>query len=509
MKKFISVLCSRVVFAALFLIAQIIAMVFAVLVLGEQFPVFYAICTTLSIFIVIYIINLGDNPAYKIAWLVPVMLLPIFGTLLFVMFGKNRMSSGKMRRLREIEEKFNTEMANLPSYAGELKTVDPDAALQAGYIENIACVPVFKNTETTYLKSGELLFEHMLTELRKAERFIFLEYFIISPGIMWDTILEILEQKVKQGVEVRVMYDDLGCAFTLPGKYYETLEKKGIKCHPFNRLTPVLSSRFNNRDHRKICVIDGVVAFTGGVNLADEYINAYEKHGHWLDCGVMLRGEAAWSFTMMFLTMWDYAYRANEDFALYRPKHLSGIRSDGYVIPFTDTPTDDEPVGETVYMNMIARAKEYVYICTPYLIIDNEMLTCLKSAAKSGVDVRIITPHVPDKRFVHSLTRSYYDALIRAGVRIYEYTPGFIHSKTFLSDDRCGVVGSINLDFRSLYLHYECGAWLYGCSALKTMKDEYLETLQKCEEITDIWCRRARWYIRVWRSILRTLAPLL
>ncbi|MGE4484870.1 MAG: cardiolipin synthase [Oscillospiraceae bacterium] len=510
MKKFISMVFNRIFFTALFMAVQIFAVVYVVTLFREKFTLFYIVCILISAALVVHVINMNSNPAYKIAWIIPIVLLPVFGTLLYLMFGKNRLPKWKKERMQDIQNKYDETMKGLPSSIEKLRAENEDAALQAGYIEKVAAVPVFEKTETLYLESGEVMFEHMLEELQKAKRFIFLEYFIIRPGEMWDSILAILEEKVKAGLDVRVLYDDLGCIFNLSSRYFEILEAKGIRCCPFNRLVPILSSRFNNRDHRKICVIDGVVGFTGGVNLADEYINAFVRHGHWQDCGIMLRGDAVWSFTVMFLSMWGFASKTRDDFLKFRPspEALESVRDDGYVMPFTDTPIDDEAVGETVYMNMISRAKRYVYICTPYLVIDNEMVTCLTAAAKSGIDVRIIVPHIPDKKLVHALTRSFYEILIANGVKVYEYTPGFMHSKTFLCDDEYGVVGSINLDYRSLYLHYECAAWLYGCSALAVMKAEYLGTLEKCEEITLEWCLKVEWYKRLGHSILRAFAPI-
>lgn len=328
---------------------------------------------------------------------------------------------------------------------------------------------------------------------------------------MWDPILEILERKARAGLDVRVMYDDLGCMLTLPAHYKRVLEEKGIRCCVFNPFVPVLSSRLNNRDHRKICVIDGHTGFTGGINLADEYINAYKKHGHWKDSAVLLRGDAVWSLTLMFLSLWDYMCGTREDYALYHPRRYlpEPVPGDGIVQPYTDSPLDDEAVGETVYLNLINKADRYVYITTPYLIISNEMITALTTAAKSGLDVRIITPHIADKWYVHAVTRAYYEVLIEAGVRIFEYTPGFIHAKTFTVDDEYGVVGTINLDFRSLYLHFECAAWMYRCSCIPVMREDFLRTQQVSQEVTLEECRGVNLVTRVVRSVLRVFAPLM
>ena len=325
-----------------------------------------------------------------------------------------------------------------------------------------------------------------------------------------ERIHEVLRRKAESGVDVRVMYDDFGCMYKLPEGYEDTLEAEGIRCCVFNRFIPILSPRFNNRDHRKICVIDGNVGFTGGINFSDAYINVVQRCGHWLDAGVMLRGEGVYALTAMFLSMWDYTRGVTEDFTRYAPDAAlcESITAPGWVQPFGDTPLDNEPVGETVYMHLINRAKDYVYINTPYLIIDNEMITALTAAAKSGVDVRIVTPAISDSALVHEMTRSYYETLILAGVKIYEYTPGMVHAKTFIADDRSAVVGTINLDYRSLYLHFECGVWMCDTPAIADMKAEYLSELERSAPITEELCLQQRRGRRLIRAVLRTLAPL-
>ena len=351
----------------------------------------------------------------------------------------------------------------------------------------------------------------MIEELKKAKHYIFIEYFIIEEGFMWDSVLDILIKKVREGVDVRVIYDDFGCICKLPHHYDEKLRELGIKCVVFNPVTPVVTVRHNTRDHRKILVIDGHTGFTGGINLADEYINRVERFGHWKDASIMLKGDAVWSLTVMFLQTWNFYNNFIEDYDNYRPEKfkVEEIESDGYVQPYGDSPLDNERLGEFTYLNMINRAKDYIYINTPYFIVDNEITTALELAAKSGVDVRIVTPCVPDKWYVHILTRSYYEQLISVGVKIYEYTPGFIHSKTFVCDDELGVVGTINLDFRSLYFHFECGIWLYKTKSVMEIKEDFLKTLDVCHEVTLEECRNVKWYIRIIRSFLRVFAPLM
>ena len=305
------------------------------------------------------------------------------------------------------------------------------------------------------------------------------------------------------------MYDDVGCLYTLPTNYDRTLEAMGIPCQVFNRYRPVVSLRLNNRDHRKILVIDGNVGFTGGINLADEYINAIDRFGHWKDTGVMLRGEAVWNFTVMFLAAWDLHREKQENLELFRPTlRPEDVVSDGVVQPYDDSPLDDKPVGASVYHNMISKAERYIYLTTPYLIIDDAMTNALCVAAQSGVDVRIITPHIPDKKIVFELTRAHYQILLESGVRIFEYTPGFIHAKNFVVDDRYATVGTVNMDYRSLYLHFECGVWMSGVSAILSVREDFLATQAVSQEISLDDARRFSKSKRLYHALLRAFAPL-
>ena len=508
-----NVLLKRVVQRVILLVSSFILQIgvisFFLLKYSESFFDFYLASLTLSIIIVFIIINNKSNPSYKIAWIVPVMIFPIFGGLFYLLYGGNKLSTRE--KLKMVIQ--NIEMTNSLKQDDEIIKKIGDKSIyaknQSEYILNYAKCPVYNNTETTYFKIGEEKFEALLRELKKAEKFIFLEYFIIQEGKMFNSILEILEEKAKQGVDVRLIYDDVGCIVTLPHNYKNTLEAKGIKCRVFNPIKPFFTRRLNNRDHRKIVVIDGDVGFTGGINVADEYINEYEKHGYWKDAGIMLKGDAVWNLTVMFLSMWDYIDNKEEDYIKFKPSKNKYYNSKGYVQPFDDSPLINEPIGETVYLNLINKAKDYIYINTPYLIIDNEMATALKIAAKSGVDIKIVTPYIPDKKFVHAVTKSYYESFIKDGIEIYEFTPGFMHAKTFVVDDEYGVVGSINLDFRSLYLHYECGVWLYKTDSIKSMKDDYLETLKRCHKVTMEECKNTSSIRKVLRLIIRMFAPLL
>lgn len=511
MRNLLRMMFHRVAVVRLFIIVQVVVLLAVIIKFYDYFVYFYGVSIALNILVVLWIISNKSNPSYKMAWIISVLMFPFFGGLFYLMFGGNRLSRRTKRKIQEMEKKMDAALVQVRPAVGKLAALDEMAANQSSYIAGCGHCPVYSNTITEYMPMGEIKYEHILEELKKAKHFIFLEYFIIAEGKMWSSILHILADKVKQGVEVRVIYDDLGCIMTLPGDYKKKLEAMGIKCSVFNPLVPVLSSRLNNRDHRKICVIDGHTGFTGGINLADEYINAFVKYGHWKDTAIMLKGDAVWSLTVMFLTMWDFIRGTEENYDEYRPKvqMSKAIESEGYVQPFADNPLDFESVGETVYMNLINKAKRYVYINTPYLIIDNEMVTALCSAAKSGVEVRIVTPHIADKWFVHMVTQAYYETLLTAGVKIYEYTPGFMHAKTFVVDDEYAVVGSINLDYRSLYLNFESAVWLFKSKTVLQIKEDYTKTLEVCQQITLQDCRQLPWYRRLGRTVLRVFSPLM
>lgn len=433
-----------------------------------------------------------------------------FWRIVLYFFGGKKLSRRERRKLKSIGMKVENALVLQPEVLSEIMLHDDGAAVQSRYIQNVAHYPPHKNSTAEYLSIGEKKYEKLKEELKKAKHFIFMEYFIIQEGIMWNSILEILVEKAKNGVDVRLIYDDMGCLLFLPRNYNKKLESMGIKCCVFNPVSPILSAKINNRDHRKIAIIDGHTAFTGGINLADEYINEIKKHGHWKDTAIMIKGEAVWNMTVMFLSMWDYLRGIEEDFEKFRYKFKKESEiEDGYFQPFSDSPFDDETVGETVYLNLLNKAKRYVYITTPYLVIDYKMTQALASAAKSGIDVRIITPHIEDKWYVHAVTRSNYRFLVESGVKIYEYTPGFIHSKTLVSDDEYAVVGTINMDYRSFYLHFECGVWTYKSKSVLDIKEDFLSTLDVCTEITMDMIKKTKWYKTLIGTLLRVFAPLM
>lgn len=508
MKKIIYILFHRSVLVGLALCAQIAALLMMVITFSENTHCFYWCCIILSILAALAIVGSRMEPAYKIAWLLVILPFPVFGGFFYLLVGGGSMPARTQKRMQGIVEKAKMVLRD-DFKSDDLLPLGGDAATQASYLERRAACPAYTNTETEYFSLGDHAFPRILEELEKAEHYIFLEYFIIQPGVFWDSILAILERKATQGVEVRVMYDDMGCMFTLPRDYDQILSRKGIQCQVFNRFLPIMSLRFNNRDHRKLMIIDGKAGFTGGINLADEYINVKKRFGHWKDSVIFLNGDAVWSMTVMFLSMWDHIAGWNENFDRFRPSVAPVRPWTGYVQPYTDTPLDSDAVGQAVYLNMIAKAKKYIYITTPYLVIDVSTNTALCNAAKSGVDVCIITPHIPDKRYVFEVTKAHYPPLLEAGVKIFEYTPGFIHAKNFVVDDRFATVGTVNLDYRSLFLHFEDGVWLCEAPCIQDIRTDFQNTLKVCEQVTLHRSKHLNLLLQIYRSILRVFAPLM
>ena len=461
--------------------------------------------TAINILILLFLISKDDNPSYKLIWVIVILGIPMIGGILYAFFGNKRASRRLGMRI-SLERERNLPMMQANN---NLSFVGRTAGI-INYLQNVCSFPAWENTHTVYYPLGETMYAEMLKELRKAEKYIFMEYFIIEPGIMWDGILAILHEKAANGIDVRVMYDDLGCVSTLPKGFSENLRSKGIKCIPFNPVVPFLNLAMNNRDHRKIMVIDGNTAFTGGINLADEYINEKTKYGHWKDTGVKVEGAAVWNFTVMFLEIWSAFSNDIKDIEDFKPDaaFVSTVRSDGNVLPFSDSPIDNEAISQNIYLDILNKARDYVYIFTPYLIIDNEMQNALRMAAKRGVDVRLITPGIPDKKLIFRVTRANYEPLISAGVRVYEYAPGFSHAKSFVSDNEVAVVGTINLDFRSLYLHFECGLLLDRTASILQIYDDFIKTLEKCTEFAARDLEK-NFILRLFDSVIRVFSPLM
>ncbi len=458
----------------------------------------------------LYLINSRMDPSAKISWLIVILIVPVFGALFFWYTQSEVGHRAVKKRVEVIQDKTRNCLAQNPEVMDALQQENPGEASLVRYLQRAGDFPVYRDTRVTYFPLGEDKFNALLPELEKAEHYIFLEYFIVEEGVMWGRILEILARKAAQGVDVRLMYDGT-CEFSLlPHNYPDKLKEIGIQCKMFAPMSPFLSTHYNYRDHRKILVIDGHTAFTGGVNLADEYINVKERFGHWKDTAIMVQGEAARSMTLMFLQMWNIDERTAEyDRFLNLNLPLPSTGGSGYVIPYGDCPLDRERVGEWVYMDILNRAVRYVHIMTPYLILDGEMETALKFAAERGVDVRLILPGIPDKPLPYALAKTHYRSLLDSGVKVYEYTPGFVHAKVFVSDDCRAVVGTINLDYRSLYHHFECAAYMYRTDCIGEIEKDFQDTMQKCRTVTEQTVREEKLRVKATGAVLKVVAPLL
>lgn len=462
-----------------------------------------------TVLMVIYLLNSKINATSKVTWLIVIMLMPVFGVLLFWYTQSEIGHRALKKRIDRIISGTKESIPQSKEVMERLTEENPGVAALAHYMHRSGCHPVFDKTSVTYFPLGEDKFEEMLKQLEKAQHFIFMEYFIVDEGLMWGRILEILARKAAEGVDVRMMYDGT-CEFALlPRDYPKRLKALGIQCKVFAPVSPFVSTCYNYRDHRKILVIDGHTAFNGGVNLADEYINQRVKFGHWKDTAVMLQGEAAKSFTLMFLQMWGIGEKKEEYKHFLSYPSLSVAEAEGYVIPYGDCPLDGEKLGERVYMDILNRALSFVHIMTPYLILDGEMETALRFAAERGVEVVLILPGIPDKAVPYALAKTHYASLLESGVKIYEYTPGFVHAKVFVSDLSEAVVGTINLDYRSLYHHFECATYMYRTDCIRDIEEDFQATLAKCRQVTPETIRHEKWRVRLTGCLMKAVAPLL
>ena len=513
-KGLLTIFFSRVTYIVLALIVQLLFLI--VLIVQFKDFSFYveSFLVALSVLMVIWILNQDTLVDFKIAWLIPILAFPVFGGMLYLILGGSRIKHSERQRLKKIDENAErTIRRNVLQDTLSLEGLNAypiSAVNQSSYLTNYTKLPAYRHTQTEYFSSGEAYCKKMLEDIANAEEFIFLEYFIIEKGVLWEQLLDLLTKKASQGLDVRVIYDDIGTITRLPRNYPQQLEELGIRCAVFSPFHPILTTRFNNRDHRKITVIDGYISYTGGVNLADEYINEVERFGHWKDNGIRLCGPATASFTVMFLSMWDYLTRGHTETSQFLSKSIEYLDYNGIVQPFSDSPIDGEAVSESVYRNLIGQATKSVYIFTPYLVLADELQSAICNAAKRGVAVHIITPQTPDKWYVQALGRASYHTLVNARVHVYEYTPGFVHSKAILVDDAYAVVGTINMDYRSLYLHFECGVWLYQTPCLQSLKEDFLLTIQNSSvEITQENLSQVPLIQKLGRSLLRIFAPLM
>ena len=480
-------------------------LIFLQLFLNEHIGLFALIYWFIPIMIVLSILKNSTRLSNDLPWIIFIMIFPIFGGIVFLTIGR---SYSKSKLLKKLIEKNNEYSKLLIQNDIGNNILDENDNLR--YFYNYAKWPITTKNEISYYEMGELFYPELLKELKKAKKFIFMEYFIINRGTMWNGILEILKEKANEGLDVRVMYDDMGSIAMLPEHYDKELAKYNIKCISFNKLSPFKGILMNNRDHRKMTIIDGKVAFSGGVNLSDEYINIKHPYGEkWKDNGIKIVGDSIWNLTVMFLTLWNANQEEDKDIEKYKYDFKNEkINGDGYVVPFGLNPASKRNVGEDVYLNIINSAKKYVYIFTPYLIIDTDMINSLIRASRRGVDIRIVVPGVPDKKMVYALTKLYFKILMNEGIKIYTYTPGFIHGKVFISDDVRSVVGTINMDYRSLYLHFENGIYLENNSEIKNIKKDFTNTFEvsHLESEADI---KTNLLTVIWQSILRLFAPLM
>ena len=508
-RKLIQIVFGRTGIIIVSLIVQILFLFAGFRYLEGFLPYFWGGSSLLSAAVVLFLFGNDDNPTIKLTWFFILAILPVFGLILYIYIKTDLGHRLMIRRYNDIL----AQTEDLAPCADACPSEELPEGLRnlATYLSSCG-FPCYRNTETEYFPLGDDAFDVMLDELEKAEHFIFLEYFIVKEGYMWGRVLEILKEKVNAGVEVRVMYDGTCAVALLPYNYPKKLQKLGIACKMFAPLRPFVSTHYNYRDHRKIMVIDGKVGFTGGINLSDEYINLSSRYGHWKDTAIALRGDAVRSLTLMFLQMWDVSslHFAPESYRQYLDiAQPPREKAPGYVIPYGDSPLDRDLVGEMVYLDIINRANRYVHIMTPYLIMDNEMVTALTYAARRGVEVQLILPHVPDKEIAFSLAHTYYRRLLENGVQIYEYEPGFVHAKVFVSDDRKAVVGTINLDYRSLYHHFECASYLYEAPEIANIECDFQQTLTHCVRADYELLKNDPFLRKLIGPAMRIIAPLL
>jgi len=500
---------SKYGFSIAIILIELVLVFGIILYMSQIAPIIWVTLVFLiSVATVIAIVNRSMSPESKVTWLI-VTFVPVFGPLLYLMFGERRLSKKELKQLQELNSIAFHENNGRQLHLQLQETDKPAYGIINALLHMDSNAGVYDQTDSQFFASGEEMWQQMLEDLKRAEKFIFLEYYIVEEGLMWDSMLEILEEKAAQGVEVKMLYDDIGCMVTLPGDYTVYLRSKGIDAHKFNKVIPRMTVAYNNRDHRKILVIDGQISYTGGINLADEYINHIERFGHWKDSGIRIDGPATQAFTRLFLMNWYINCGEISDFDQYHLKNQTRSGS-GLCIPYGSGPKPiyQMKVGKIVYQNLINQAEDFVYITTPYLIIDYDLTEDIKNAAMRGVDVRIVTPYIPDKKLIQLVTRGAYPDLLSAGVRIFEYTPGFIHSKQMIVDDRFAAVGTINLDYRSLVHHYENAVLLYKTESIADIRKDFEEIFEQSQEIFSDTINLT-WYQMMIKEVTQLFAPML
>lgn len=511
--KLVKLLSQKAAITVFSLLLQIAIIVVGVLYLASQFWWIWLVLEFCSFLICLYIVSRDMNPSYKLIWCVIILLAPAFGGLVYLLIGRQHTPRRVRKKLKSASDisqvLLNMTNAELLEKRG---VINPTGTTCADLVLNAGSYPVYGNTHVEYFSLGDDMFPKMLADIRAAKKFVLMEYFIYDRGELWDELEAALIDRARNGVDVKLLYDDVGSMFTLPKKGIKRLRASGVEVKPFNKITFSFDMRLNNRSHRKITVVDGEIAYTGGNNIADEYANKKVRFGHWKDTHVRITGAAVWSFTAMFLSFWHIISRSTVDYYQYlTPPHMPSCDEvcSGYVQPLSSGPGRDDHLIESAFINLISTAKRYVYITTPYLILDNEMQTALVNAALSGIDVRIVIPNIPDKKAVYQTTKSFVPVLVKAGVKVYRYSPGFIHAKMMIVDDERAFIGTCNMDYRSFYLHYECGALLYNVGAIADMKRDFDRTVSVSREMTHDEVSDVTLATRLVRSVLRLIAPMM
>ena len=501
----------RIIIFGLFVLAEIIVFIVLLYYLGNKFPPVDIVVRVISLIVALGINSRDHNGAFKLIWVIAILILPVPGLLFYVL---NNFSSSKhkiKRRLEKVDVMVFSHLNYNDDIFDEFKKEDPARASNARYLRRFD-FPIYEGTDVKYFPVAYDCYKDQIEAIKKAKKFVYLEYHAIETKEAFEPLHEALKERAAAGVDCRVLYDDVGSFTFISRAFVKLLESEGIKCNAFNPAYPILSLFMNNRDHRKIMVVDGLVGYTGGYNIADEYFNIVNPYGHWKDNGIKLTGPAVQSLTAMFVEMWNFAdlKRKDDDMLQFEAMDIPRVKNaKGYCVPYCDSPLDNEPIGENVYINMINNAQEYCWFMSPYLVLSDELARTLQIASKRGVDVRIVTPGIPDKKFTYHVTRSYYNMLVTSGVRIYEYTPGFNHTKTCICDDKCSVVGTINLDFRSFYHHFENAVYMYRTDCIPEIKQDFLDTFEQCRDVTEKYSVRPNVFVRFLKSILRLWAPLL
>lgn len=498
----------RLMFAALGFVIQVVWIIMLCLKLNDYSAAISLGSSVLALCVAFYIYGKDMNAGFKLPWIIAILAFPVLGLCLYFLFGRPGATKHMRQHFEKIDADLEGTLVQDENVLKNLEATDFAVANQARYLWKCAGYPAWQNTDVEFHKTAEEGLEAQKRKLRKAKKFIFMEYHAIEESSAFLELKEILVQKAKEGVEVRVFYDDVGSFVFINKDFIKRMEAVGIQCRVFNPMHPFLNIFMNNRDHRKITVIDGKVGFTGGYNLAEEYFNRTHPYGYWKDTGIMLTGDAVRNLTVMFLEMWNAVRKTDMDYDKYLPKVEYTAKEQGFVQPYADSPLDHETTGENVYMNLIKNAKHEIFFTTPYLIITDEMSRELRMAARRGVDVRIVTPGIPDKKMVYQMTRSYYSELARNGVRIYEYTPGFIHAKQCVCDGESATVGTINMDYRSLYLHFENGVLMYHYDAVAEIRKDFEDIFAASTEVTEKYNGRKSVPARMGRGVLRLFSPL-